>query len=288
MSAFFANAEEKLIEYLERVHAERQSWKMAVFVGNKTSREFSELLYSQESDVHFVDVANETEAVVFRCHDNEVVFLYRQTSGLMLPRLKRLMHDVFTHILENDIDFSSAFHLYDLRTEFDQAMGFAYEKLRLEKYREQFLNGTLEPAIPTWDDAVFRQALHTRLIRKRSLIGLVEDESTIRHTAGMILRNKYDDVITADNGSSALDLYNGYAPDLMFLDINMPIINGMDVLKRVLRADKDASIIMFTVHNGCDEVKSALQIGAKGYVVKPFTADALLNQAEHILGQSVK
>jgi len=284
MTVFFTNAEEKLVEYMERLYAERQPWKMTVFVGNKTNREFSEQLYSKNSDVLFVDAANETEAVIFRCQDNEVVFLYRQRDSIVQPRLKRLMLDIFSHVTENDIDFDSAFYFYNLSIEFDQAMGFANEKLRLERYRAQFRNGNIvEAVIPTWNDEVFNRALHRRSARRHALVALVEDEVSIRHMAGMILRHKYNTVITADNGCSALDLYNEYAPDLMFLDINMPAMNGIEVLKRILRVDKDASIIMFTVNNNSDEIKAALQLGAKGYVVKPFIASALLNQAEHIL-----
>jgi len=288
MPVFLNNAEEKLVEHIEMLHAERQQWRMVVFVSSKTNREFSGQLYSTNSSKLLMEAANEVDAIIFRCNDNEVAFLFKQRPTQILPRLKRLMLDIFTLISENDVDFSSAFHLYDLYTEFDQAISIAYEKLRLKKYRAQFRDGIPEPAIPTWDEELFQTALHIRSTRKQPLIALAEDEPTVRHMAGMILRSKYDTVITADNGGTALDLYNEHAPDLMFLDINMPVINGMDVLARILAVDKTASIIMFTVHNIREHIQSALQIGAKGYIVKPFNAGALLKQAERILGESKK
>jgi DNA-binding NarL/FixJ family response regulator len=85
---------------------------------------------------------------------------------------------------------------------------------------------------------------------------------------------------TAGDGPSALDLVQRLDPDIVVLDITMPILDGLDVARR-LRADGiPAKIIFLTVHDDPDYLREALAVGATGYVVKHRLVSDL-SQAMH-------
>jgi len=73
----------------------------------------------------------------------------------------------------------------------------------------------------------------------------------------------------AANGQEALDLYKELSPDAVTLDINMPVMDGIDALKAILDFDKNARIIMLTSEGQRDTVIDAIKMGARGYIVKP-------------------
>ena len=70
--------------------------------------------------------------------------------------------------------------------------------------------------------------------------------------------------------------YVTHAPDVLFLDIELPDITGHDVLQKVLEMDPDAFVIMLSGNGNKENIFKAMKTGAKGFVGKPFTKDKLL------------
>ncbi len=112
---------------------------------------------------------------------------------------------------------------------------------------------------------------------------LVDDESILRNILKNVLRNEgYSVVGEAGDGVAALELCRGLKPDLVLLDINMPGVDGLDVLQAIRRYFPSIKVIMVSAYGSLDRVSSAISSGAVGFVVKPFNAASVIKQIERI------
>jgi two-component system response regulator (stage 0 sporulation protein F) len=102
---------------------------------------------------------------------------------------------------------------------------------------------------------------------KRILI--VDDEPLIIEVLAEHFKTNYE-VESAVNGTEALAAVLRQRPDLMLLDINMPRMNGVEVLKDVKKIDESIAVIMVTANEQVSLAADALKNGAFGYVPKPF------------------
>ena len=92
---------------------------------------------------------------------------------------------------------------------------------------------------------------------------VVDDSNLIRNLVKSMLKLKNHEVDTADNGAQALDKYFKFQPDLVILDLSMPIMDGHETLTRLLRQDANAKVIMFSALESREEVASSrMRIGA--------------------------
>ncbi len=108
---------------------------------------------------------------------------------------------------------------------------------------------------------------------------MVDDSTTVRRLGAQMLRSEMFEICgEASDGSQALDLYKELDPDVVTMDVNMPVMNGIEALRRILAYDKNAKVVMVTSEGHRDMVLEAIKIGAKGYVVKPFRKDSFCEQ----------
>lgn len=77
-------------------------------------------------------------------------------------------------------------------------------------------------------------------------------------------------IYEAENGQTAINMYKEHHPDIVFLDIIMPVKNGLDTVKEIISYDKDAQIIMASSVGTQDNLKDTLKAGAKDFIQKPF------------------
>ena len=103
-----------------------------------------------------------------------------------------------------------------------------------------------------------------------SRILVVDDELGPRESLRMLLKGAYE-IRTAENGSTALAELPRYRPDLVILDIKMPEMNGLEVLRRVKETDPSIEAVMITAYASLETVKQALTFGAFEYLIKPFS-----------------
>ena len=103
--------------------------------------------------------------------------------------------------------------------------------------------------------------------RRRVLI--VDDEPLILEVLAEHFKNEFD-VETAPNGADALGAILRQRPDVVLLDINMPRMNGVEVLKDIKQIDESITVIMVTANEQVSLAAEALKSGAFGYVPKPF------------------
>lgn len=104
---------------------------------------------------------------------------------------------------------------------------------------------------------------------KRVLV--VDDAMFMRAAVKRILGEAgYEIAGEAENGEDAVGLYSELKPDVVIMDITMPILDGISATKTILASDPAARIIMCTALGQQNLVIEALQAGAKDYIVKPF------------------
>lgn len=101
-------------------------------------------------------------------------------------------------------------------------------------------------------------------------IMLVDDHNLIREGIKQLIEFNDDMkvVCEASNGRECLDLLPGLDVDLILLDINMPVLNGIDTLSEIRKLKKDYNVLMLTVHNEVEYLVRATDIGVQGYVLK--------------------
>ncbi len=120
---------------------------------------------------------------------------------------------------------------------------------------------------------------------------IVDDEAHIRMLIGQTLEELEDDgveFLTAENGEIALEIIQKENPQLVFLDVMMPKMNGMEVCRRVkkeLGLDK-VFIVLLTAKGQETDRQKGLDVGADVYMTKPFDPEVLLNKAREVLGIS--
>ncbi len=104
---------------------------------------------------------------------------------------------------------------------------------------------------------------------------IVDDEEPLRQFIGRNLAARGYEVLTAQDGWEALRLFEQSAPDLIILDILMPGLNGLEVLKRIRQASLVPILVLTALDQEADKV-TALDLGADDYLTKPFGVGELL------------
>ncbi|HEU5323357.1 MAG TPA: response regulator [Methylomirabilota bacterium] len=107
-----------------------------------------------------------------------------------------------------------------------------------------------------------------------SRILVVDDELGPRESLRMLLKRSYQ-IHTADSGRAALEEIPRIRPDVVILDIKMPEMDGLEVLRRVKRLDPSIEVVMITAYASLETVKMALTHGAFEYLIKPFSRQDL-------------
>jgi two-component system chemotaxis response regulator CheY len=79
----------------------------------------------------------------------------------------------------------------------------------------------------------------------------------------------------ADNATTALEIFNGSIIHIVFLDINMPDVSGLELIKQLCSINPDVFIIMVSADSSIDNVKKSIALGAKGFIVKPYSSDRI-------------
>jgi CheY-like chemotaxis protein len=103
-----------------------------------------------------------------------------------------------------------------------------------------------------------------------SIVELIEDA----------LRAKGHEVETANDGMTALVKYEKFKPDIVTLDLSMPVMSGYEVLNKILEINNNAIVIILTANDEDVAFQECLKRGAAGYIMKPFKPSELLDSLE--------
>ncbi len=109
---------------------------------------------------------------------------------------------------------------------------------------------------------------------------IIDDEHSIRETLEMFLREKGYEVATSEDGEKGLESVQRERPDIVILDIRLPGMDGLEVLRRIKEKEEDIHVIMITAYHDIETTKQAMKLGAYEYIHKPLDADEFENAIE--------
>ena len=113
------------------------------------------------------------------------------------------------------------------------------------------------------------------MLMKRVLI--VDDTAFMRLSLkAMLEKNGFEVIGEAENGSVAVIKYKELRPDIVTMDITMPVMDGLQALKEIRQFDSNSKIVMISALGQESYVREAVMLGAKGFVIKPFKEDYVI------------
>lgn len=131
-------------------------------------------------------------------------------------------------------------------------------------------------SLPFLSDLVVKTLSDRRSKRHSPLVQFVEDDPFSRKLMASVLPNE-SDTLQSGTGQSAIDTYVTNAPDILFLDIGLPDIDGQQVLEHILKLDPQAYVVMLSSRGDRETIVKSIEAGAKGFIGKPFTYQKLLS-----------
>src|SRR5688572_27635314 len=121
----------------------------------------------------------------------------------------------------------------------------------------------------------------TRTLSRSILVA--DDDADIRDILSETMNSLGSRVITAANGQECLDTVDKEAPELVLLDIEMPVKNGLEVLKELRQRGRDTTVIMITAYGTVERAVQAMKEGAFDFITKPFDLDHIVLVVEKAL-----
>jgi CheY-like chemotaxis protein len=122
-----------------------------------------------------------------------------------------------------------------------------------------------------------------QIVTKKKVL-IVDDEPNVRRLSRTILSKNFD-VVEAEDGKQAIEIANTQQPDVILMDMMMPKMDGLTACHAIKKdpATKSIPVIMVTAIGFELNIKLSQQMGATGYVTKPFTPNDLLDKIEQVL-----
>jgi two-component system response regulator (stage 0 sporulation protein F) len=112
------------------------------------------------------------------------------------------------------------------------------------------------------------------LVDKKRLL-IVDDQVGIRILLLEVFATEGYDTFQAANGRAALDIVRNHRPDLVLLDMKIPGMDGLEILKQIKEHDRMIKVIMMTAYGELDMIKEATDLGALMHFTKPFDIDEM-------------
>jgi two-component system, cell cycle response regulator DivK len=121
--------------------------------------------------------------------------------------------------------------------------------------------------------------------RHRPLVLIVEDQTDLRQLYAQEFVMSGFDVIEAENGADAIAHTTALAPDVVLMDLSLPVVDGWEATRR-LKADTRTAhipVVALTAHDGSGELQRATRAGCDWFVPKPCPPDALITEVRRVL-----
>ena len=120
---------------------------------------------------------------------------------------------------------------------------------------------------------------------KNLVLLYVEDDETIANSAIKIFNKFFDKIIYAKDGIDGINKFNENHIDLIITDINMPKLNGLDMLKEIRVLDKTTPSIIISAHNEIEYYKGAIDLNVKGYLLKPLALNDIVKLLSKVVDE---
>lgn len=127
----------------------------------------------------------------------------------------------------------------------------------------------------------------SEILQKLTIL-IVEDENEIRKLMEEVMKNVFFEVYSAKNGDEGIKKFKKFAPDLIVTDIAMPIMDGLDMAKRINEISPTTPIIALSAFSDKEKLLKAIEVGVDKYILKPVDMDELLLAIENIARSKFK
>ena len=122
------------------------------------------------------------------------------------------------------------------------------------------------------------------MTRQQYSVLIIDDAYTVREYLRQTLMHlDIFQIHEAPSGSRGLAMFNQHQHDLVFLDIELPDINGQQLLQQIKTQADKTHVVMITAHNSIDNVQQSIAAGASGFIAKPFSPLKIKNIVERCL-----
>lgn len=116
---------------------------------------------------------------------------------------------------------------------------------------------------------------------------IVDDSMFMRHMLrGILTANGHQVVAEAQNGAQSIEMYGTHRPDIVTMDITMPVMSGLDALRELMHHFPDATVIMVSAMGQQSLVMESIRLGAKGFIVKPIQKGTVLQEVERCIANA--
>ncbi len=113
---------------------------------------------------------------------------------------------------------------------------------------------------------------------------IVDDAAFMRLNLKNILKEDYEIVGEAQNGKEAVEMYQELTPDIVTMDITMPVMDGLEAIKAIKDIDPEAQIIVCSAMGQQKMIIEAIEAGAKDFIVKPFKEGRVIEAIRKLTG----
>jgi len=135
------------------------------------------------------------------------------------------------------------------------------------------------------NEAPLRAAARTAVETVAARVLVVDDHALFRTGVANIINQEPDLHVVAEagNGADAVSAYDQHHPDVTLLDLRMPVMEGVEAVRRIRERDPQAKVIVLTTYDTDEDISRALRAGAKAYVLKDITAEGLVTCIHDVL-----
>jgi DNA-binding NarL/FixJ family response regulator len=120
-------------------------------------------------------------------------------------------------------------------------------------------------------------------MKHRTKVLLADDHTVVAEGLATLLKSRFDLVGTVGNGSELIDAARKLRPDVIVADISMPVLSGLEALRRLKAARSEAKVIFLTMHADAQLATEAFRAGASGYVLKQSAGEELIAAIQEVL-----
>lgn len=266
------NAYESFSEELNYCRNSDQSWRCAILkfslAKNKPYNWFT-----QAADKINSLIGN--EGTIYLFSDEDIFILSRQVNKKNLDAIFKQLQPIFGIVPD-----TIACLLYELPVHLD----FLIRELDGKKPKEQSVEkpDIVKNTNPLFDpdfQAIVKTLKDRRQSRNKAEILVSEDDPFSSRLVCKTIDLSYNSLAAFD-GKQTLQSYVFNAPDILFLDLGLPDMDGLDILANIMDADPEAYIVILSGNGSKENVLKAMKVGAKGFIAKPFTREKIFQYIE--------
>jgi len=274
-----------LDHFLKKIEGKPDSWRL-ISVEFQSNELLHSKLFENLCAKGLVTSFEQTECQIFWVKP-EFILIYFQ--GRALP-IEKCVEEFFKHTEFKG--FGRFFDILDLSIHWDTMIG-VIDRIRknFEDRKPPTYSSMGQPeAAPSQDNAQsslilelskdrIKQMSSIRAHRSRPLILLVEDDPFTQQLVKLAIKDSFE-IVAAETALQAIAYYQRHLPDLVFLDIQLPDGNGINLLNKISEADPNHYIVMLSSHTQKEKIIECQGFGAKGFIGKPFTRQRLVDALE--------